>query len=213
MADVGCCKYSMFFVNLLVFLGGACLLAVGIWVAVGAESFKDVITNDPVVFNAVYVIIAVGCILIIVGFLGCCGAAKENRCMLATFFALILILFIIEIVGGVLAFVFYPRAKEAALSSMNRYNGGTEEDQIITAGWQLLQETFECCGLNGFQDWLAAGVFVPPKPCVRIQIPPVPGCVEALTNYFWVLGGIACGILVIEILAMIFACCLYQNVK
>lgn len=60
------------------------MLAVGIWVAVGADSFKQIITDNPAIFNAVYIIIAVGALLLIVGFLGCCGAIKESKCLLGT---------------------------------------------------------------------------------------------------------------------------------
>ena len=74
------------------------MLAGGIWVSVGADSFKKLVTSDPVVFNAVYVIIAVGCLLIIVGFLGCCGAIKENQCMLGTVKIMIIYVIIVMII-------------------------------------------------------------------------------------------------------------------
>ena len=60
------------------------MLGVGIWVAVGGDSFKQLVSSDPAIFNAVYIIIAVGALLFVVGFLGCCGAIKENKCLLAT---------------------------------------------------------------------------------------------------------------------------------
>ena len=65
-------------------LGGGLLLGLGIWAVVGADSLKRLLTDDPDVFNAVYVIIAAGALLVVVGFFGCCGAIKENRCMLGT---------------------------------------------------------------------------------------------------------------------------------
>lgn len=209
MADTDCCKYLMFIFNLLIFLGGAGLLGVGIWVVVGADSFREIISSNPQIFSAAYIIIAVGALLLVVGFLGCCGAIKENKCLLGTFFVMVLLLFIIEIVGGILAFVFYPDAKQLALDTMRQYGGDSAADQSITASWDALHEAFDCCGLNGPQDWAAALVIPPPSSCGTNT----EGCEAAVQNYFWVLGGIAVGVLFIELLAMIFACCLYRNVK
>lgn len=31
-----------------------------------------------------YLLIALGCVLVVIGFLGCCGAIRESRCMLLT---------------------------------------------------------------------------------------------------------------------------------
>ena len=46
-----------------------------------------------------------------------------------------------EIVGGILAFVFYPRAREEALNSMRSYNDPSPAGETIRAGWMALQET------------------------------------------------------------------------
>ena len=32
--------------------------------------------------NVGYLLIAIGVVLVVIGFLGCCGAIKESRCML-----------------------------------------------------------------------------------------------------------------------------------
>ena len=52
---------------------------------------------------------------------------------------MVLVLFILEIVGGVLAFVFYPDARQLALESMEFYGTDGEEGQSITAAWDELQ--------------------------------------------------------------------------
>ena len=59
---------------------------------------------------------------------------------------------------------------------------------------------FNCCGINGYFDWAAAGIVDPPPPCsVNTR-----GCEKALQSYFWVLGGIAIGVLVIEVSFPVF---------
>jgi len=46
-----------------------------------------------------------------------------------------------EVVGGILAFVYYPRAKEMALKSMDQYNEDSEVGKTIKAAWDQLQES------------------------------------------------------------------------
>ncbi len=38
----------------------------------------------PVVFTGVYILIAVGAVMMLVGFLGCYGAIQESQCLLGT---------------------------------------------------------------------------------------------------------------------------------
>jgi len=46
-----------------------------------------------------------------------------------------------EVVGGILAFVYYPKAKEVALKSMAKYNENSEEGRTIKAAWDELQKS------------------------------------------------------------------------
>jgi len=50
----------------------------------------------------------------------------------------VLLIFIIEIVGAILAFVYYPQVEEAIINSMSDYNPSNETDPI-TAAWDTLQ--------------------------------------------------------------------------
>jgi len=70
-------------------LAGVAILGVGIWVKVDSGSilnFLGKIEDAPAelsqVLNVGYLLIAVGALLVVIGFLGCCGAVKENKCML-----------------------------------------------------------------------------------------------------------------------------------
>lgn len=62
----------------------------GIWLKVDSGSLLGLLEGiengdglDQLVHVA-YVLIGVGAALVIIGFLGCCGAVKESRCMLLT---------------------------------------------------------------------------------------------------------------------------------
>lgn len=72
-------------------LAGAAILGVGVWVKVDSGSLLGLLDNAEGVppglsqlVNVSYLLIAVGAVLLVIGFLGCCGAVRESRCMLLT---------------------------------------------------------------------------------------------------------------------------------
>ncbi|KAG7227681.1 hypothetical protein INR49_029442 [Caranx melampygus] len=94
-------------------LAGAAILGVGIWVKVDSASLLGILENlengssgISQLVNVSYVLMAVGGVLLVIGFLGCCGAIRESKCMLLTFFSIVLIIFLIEVAGAVVLFVF-----------------------------------------------------------------------------------------------------------
>ena len=59
------------------------MLGVSCWVLVDGKSFMDMVSIDnKAVMDGVYVILVVSIFLLVTGFLGCCGAIKENKCLL-----------------------------------------------------------------------------------------------------------------------------------
>uniref|UniRef100_A0A6I8NF30 Uncharacterized protein n=1 Tax=Ornithorhynchus anatinus TaxID=9258 RepID=A0A6I8NF30_ORNAN len=53
----------------------------------------------------IYILIAVGAVMMFVGFLGCFGAIQESQCLLGTFFTCLVILFACEVAAGIWGFV------------------------------------------------------------------------------------------------------------
>ncbi|XP_044540503.1 tetraspanin-1, partial [Gracilinanus agilis] len=103
-------KVIMIIFNFLIFLCGAALLGVGIWVSVDGPSFLKIfgpVSASAMQFvNVGYFLIAAGCALLVLGFLGCYGAQKESKCLLLMFFSILLIIFIAEIAAAVVALVY-----------------------------------------------------------------------------------------------------------
>lgn len=72
-------------------LAGAAILGVGVWVKVDSgsllgllETVEDAPDELSQLVNVSYLLIGVGAVLLVIGFLGCCGAIRESRCMLMT---------------------------------------------------------------------------------------------------------------------------------
>uniref|UniRef100_G1TLQ5 CD81 molecule n=1 Tax=Oryctolagus cuniculus TaxID=9986 RepID=G1TLQ5_RABIT len=56
-------------------------------------------------YVGIYILIAVGAVMMFVGFLGCYGAIQESQCLLGTFFTCLVILFACEVAAGIWGFV------------------------------------------------------------------------------------------------------------
>uniref|UniRef100_A0A8C8SND8 Tetraspanin 1 n=1 Tax=Pelusios castaneus TaxID=367368 RepID=A0A8C8SND8_9SAUR len=67
-------------------LGGLAVLGIGIWVKVDGGSFMQILgaaaPHLQQLINVGYLCIAIGAFLLLMGFLGCCGAMKESKCLL-----------------------------------------------------------------------------------------------------------------------------------
>ncbi|XP_039268098.2 tetraspanin-18-like [Styela clava] len=234
-ASMTCLKYLMFFFNLLFFICGAAVLGVGIWALVNEKTFKEMMANNPMIFNGIYIIIGVGAALLVIGFMGCCGAIKENRCLLITFFVLVLLVLIVEIAAAILIYAEKGKIEKSSLSSMTHYGSTDAQGKLVTQGWDTIQATIGCCGFNSYKDWKTNGYSVSgkivPDSCCKHKLlkkdSPIlnvtlcqkadvkylnaEGCASTLEHSKLIVGAVALGVLVFEILAMIFSCCLYKS--
>ncbi|XP_077057533.1 tetraspanin 34a [Siphateles boraxobius] len=240
MCCKGFLKVMMFVFNGIIFLAGAAILAVGIWVAVDRVSllgFLDHIDDAPdelaQLANIGYLLIGVGAFLTLMGFLGCCGAMKESKCMLLSFFIIVLIIFLVEVAAGVVLIVFEPLVEKflneigqkVAISIEEKYG----EDEGFTSVWNSTMNELKCCGYNNYTDFTGSPFvsdtsLYPVTCCTNNTIcneiaagrESVRGCFKALEQMIKdnavLLAGVALGIAALEIAAMVVSMILYKNV-
>ncbi|XP_077474190.1 tetraspanin 35 [Stigmatopora argus] len=242
MGCFGFLKFMMFTFNAIIFLAGAAILGVGIWVKVDSGSilsFLGKIENAPKelaqVLNVGYLLIAVGALLVIIGFLGCCGAIKESKCMLLLFFIIILVVFIAEVAGAVVILVYRPLAKDlfkkfgdAAVGSIKKDYGKNSD---ITGLWNTTMTSLKCCGIYNSSNFIDSPYYVAnnnqyPSPCCPDKRPcnqtvidnfrEIPGCFNKITQLIddntVAIIAVALGIAALEICAMIVSMFLYCKI-
>ncbi|XP_011930508.1 PREDICTED: tetraspanin-18 isoform X1 [Cercocebus atys] len=157
---LSCMKYLMFVFNFFIFLGGACLLAIGIWVMVDPTGFREIVAANPLLLTGAYILLAMGGLLFLLGFLGCCGAVRENKCLLLFFFLFILIIFLAELSAAILAFIFRENlTREFFTKELTKHYQGNNDTDVFSATWNSVMITFGCCGVNGPEDFKFASVF------------------------------------------------------
>ncbi|NXR78369.1 TSN1 protein, partial [Pycnonotus jocosus] len=233
-AKMGCftfIKVMMILFNLAIFLSGGTLLGVGIWVKVDGQSFLDIFgalsATVLQVVNVAYLLIAIGAILLVIGFLGCYGAQKESKCLLMMFFSVVLIIFIAEVAAAVLALVFTGLAETlltGLVTPLLKEKYGVEDE--FTAIWNTTMTQVHCCGLNNYTDFNNSYFYAKhesyPMQCCDTNGPcnstlaaeaKVQGCfkqiLEEIRTNAGVAGGVAAGIAALEIAAMAVSMYLY----
>ncbi|CAH2220755.1 leukocyte surface antigen CD53 [Pelobates cultripes] len=210
-------KYMMFVFNLIFWVAGCSIIAMGIYYLVN-DIYGTLVpeTSSLTVGN---ILIVTGCIIMVFGFIGCMGAIKENKCLLLTFFILLLLILIIEVV---LAIVLYVYEKKVGDHVMAHLTTSFEEQRKETANnktkqlWHDIQNNVKCCGINGTSDW---GTNIPKSCCENTECTRYfpTGCSKALEQWFndnfWYVGIITICISIVEVLGMSFALTLYCHIS
>lgn len=218
-----CVKYLMFIFNFLFWISGIALIVVGILVQTKVNGTLHI--TSVAASGAPIVLIIVGVVINFVAFFGCCGAWKENYCMVTTFAVLLILIFIVEIAAAIAGYIFKDQIRGVFESSFNEtmkhYNTSDNTQNIDN-----LQKQFHCCGSASYADW-----FPPtrvPDSCCKNPIPNCgrnvtaaniyqEGCVSLintwLKNNIVIVAGVALGIALFQLLGIIFACVLMKGIR
>ncbi|CAH1787315.1 unnamed protein product [Owenia fusiformis] len=155
-----CSKFMLIVFNFIFWLSGAALLGIGIWLRVDPTILKlqdliSISTDDQYLNYIAYFLIGVGAFVFLVGFLGCCGAIKESRCMLGMYIFFMVLIMGAEIAAGVLAIVYKAQIeKELNKSLATEIKEKFEETNAIGAAMGYTQLYFDCCGVSGQADYV-----------------------------------------------------------
>lgn len=224
-------KYLVFFFNFIFWLCGLALIVVGIMVQLALHN--TVMVKDASASGAPILIIALGVLIFIIAFFGCCGAWKENYCMITMFAILMSLTLIAQIAAVILGYVFRGKINsvvEDSLADMiSLYNTSSAD---FRATVDKLQQDLKCCGFNSSADWKSftpSGDTVPDSCCITV----VPNCgqdsmmnatkvyqqgcnvaLETLLkdNIQWVIAATLI-IAALEVLGVVFACLLMRGIR
>lgn len=221
-----CVKYLLFCFNLLFAISGIAILTVGSIIYALYHSYSEFV--DPSFGSAPLVLIIVGVIVFIVAFFGCCGAVRENHCMIITFSVFLLIIFSLELAAGIAGYV---RRSEVENMLENRLNATMYDYYTkpeIQRSWDIMQHELNCCGMHGPEDWknvnhndslphtccpnisndgtctMRSEKF--DKPCLNVLK-------DALVTYGSLIGGVGIGIALVQLIGVVFACCLARSIR
>lgn len=221
-----CIKYLMFAFNFLFWLLGCAMLGVGIWLLVSDDFTKYSDADDSLsfIYTGAYILVAIGGLIMIIGFLGCCGAIRESQCMLGCFFFLLFIIFAVLLGAGIWAVISKDEVrsivKEVLDKQIERACDPKEPNSKSLNFLNHVQEQFQCCGVNGiidYKDFVTCNASTS-EPCGPLNINN--GCLDKASAWFeqniLIVAGVAIGIAVVLILGMIFSivlCCAIRDIQ
>ncbi|ERE91702.1 CD63 antigen isoform X1 [Cricetulus griseus] len=224
------CVKFLLYVLLLAFCACAvALIAIGVAVQV---VLNQTITRETTPGSLLpVVIIAVGAFLFLVAFVGCCGACKENYCLMITFAIFLSLIMLVEVAVAIAGYVFRDKVKSEFNKNFRQQMQNYLKDNktaLVLDGWQ---KEFECCGANNYTDWENITGMpkdrVPDSCCINITVGcgidfkenkiHTQGCVENigvwLRKNVLLVAAAALGIAFVEILGIIFSCCLVKSIR
>jgi CD9 antigen len=207
----------MFAFNFLYWLSGCIILGVGIWLRVdeSAQEFVSKASRIDIINTLSYALMIIGFIIMLIGFLGCCGAVRESQCMLATFFVVLFILFAILLGFGIWAAVEKDKFKDYTRDNLKTAVNNYYKDDEYSTLMDYVQNFFKCCGhTNGNMDYAVVGNI--PSSCHTDSYRKP--CSSAFNNWIEsklvVIAGIAIGFAIQMLLGMIFSmllCCAIRD--
>lgn len=227
-------KYVLFVFNLIFYLAGIALIVAG---ALVQTMFREYFVFFGGQFNAAAILlVVVGVIVFFIGFFGCCGAYKENHCMLMTFAVLLGIVFILEVAAAISAKILNNELRDLVRQKMNDTIIRYQEPKVKQV-WDSTQIKLHCCGSVSYKDWsrndaLSNNSSVPDSCCktepidqcgvgaLNQQDPPKinqEGCANTMIAWakknILIIGIVALVLAFIQIVGIIIACCLAAAIR
>ncbi|KAK3783002.1 hypothetical protein RRG08_015342 [Elysia crispata] len=212
-----CIKYLMFAFNFVFWLLGCAILGVGIWLRAdesAADFLKDSSKIDTI-YTLAYVMIAIGFIIMLIGFLGCCGAIRENQCMLGAFFVCLFIIFAVLLGFGIWAAAAKDSFRDYTSEMLEEGVKNYYKDEKQRAFMDSTQTYFNCCGYrNGNTDYNVVGEV--PKSCDPdyYRKPCDDEFYKWIENRLVVIAAVAISVALVLILGMAFSmilCCAIRD--
>uniref|UniRef100_G3NP59 Tetraspanin n=1 Tax=Gasterosteus aculeatus aculeatus TaxID=481459 RepID=G3NP59_GASAC len=216
-----CLKYLLFLFNILFWLAGGTVLAVGVWTMVEKSDYISLL-NSSLYSVSAYLLIAAGVIVIVTGIIGCCATLKEMKSLLIVCFPF--------------CYQLDQELRQNLKGTMQqKYQQPGEES--ITRAVDKLQQEFQCCGSQNSSDWRdsvwiqsAGNERLVPDSCCKSpsalcglrdhpsNIYKVEGgCImkleEFILSQLYIIGAVGIGIAFLQLVGMMFTCCLYQKLK
>ncbi|XP_074660355.1 tetraspanin-9-like [Tubulanus polymorphus] len=145
--------------NVIFWLMGCGLVTMGIYLHVNKGPYMSALAPGFNYLSASTIILTAGLFSLIIGFVACCGVLADSKCMMMTYFLIVSICIILEVISGVLGFVYRYQienlvSKELKYSIHTIYPADRHNDYNGLRGmWTDIQTSLKCCGVKSYKDW------------------------------------------------------------
>ncbi|VDN04793.1 unnamed protein product [Thelazia callipaeda] len=235
-----CLKFCLFVFNLIFLLCGFVSVGIGTWlvldqyavdnlafasqqIQVNDDKLRELASKPAAVRQIGFLLIIGGIIVIVVSFLGCCGAAKEWRLLLCCYATCLMIILATQIAAAIYAVMhshmFERDFRQVLKASLKFYNGTdtvkklSDDTMLMKAAWDKIMTEKSCCGVDSkIGDFNESGWYhltgrkhhFPPACCPPNEYESV----QALSSHFKIVAWTVITIALIQIFGITVAFCL-----
>lgn len=212
-------KFVLIVFNLACALAGVAILTIGILTNSNGGSFKSMLSGQVTTTAICFMVL--GAIVFLIAFFGCCGALREDTCMIQTYGVLLLTIFLFEIAIGIAVFVLKSQVQDDLKHNFEGYFSNYSKNKKYIDD---IQTSLQCCGYDGPSFWQNLSPQQPiPNSCCKnqhdcdISNSYQWGCYSTARDYLKkimnVVGGVAIGIAAVELVGIIFAFYFASSIK
>merc|ERR1712223_2316077 len=229
-------KYLILSTNLVFLLASLGVIGGGTYLEVQMGDYLEFASASMAPMRTSYCLNVIGAVMFIVSFFGCCGAYKENKCMIfthATFMTLITVVLVgiaVALAVGITDENLKPGIEAKMKELLQNYN--KSEHAGVTKTLDFIQENLKCSGVSSYRDWKSTAFGgkgdVPDTCCKKVE----PGCgvgiadldedeakntiytkgcldklVLQIVAYWQFSIGVGVGLVVFLLLAVVVSCC------
>ncbi|XP_065070578.1 CD151 antigen-like [Rhopilema esculentum] len=152
---VNCVKNCFLVCATFLWLTAAGIFGVGVWTLASKNDYEALLGSVMYVTSA-GMMIAAGIFAMFVCIFGIIGAIRDSRFMILGFFVMITIVFCMELVAGILAYVYRGEVRTEVSKNLNvtiASKFGVLGHEKETKAVSQLQRTYQCCGDVDFSSW------------------------------------------------------------
>lgn len=137
-------KYLLFIFNMIFWVIALTLISIGVYSRiVKHETALACLTVDPAL-----ILMIVGILMFFITFCGCVGSLRENICLLQTFCIILTLIFLLQLVVGILGFVFADKARgkvtEMVYNTIKHYRDDIDLQNLIDYGQKQVRVVHTC---------------------------------------------------------------------
>jgi len=129
-----------------------------------AQMILKEFVEPSVIEQAAFILIALGSFIFIISFLGYCGSIKESRVLLTAYGIFLIIIFVLQVALIILCTIYKSHAdhhsKGFLKSTLNMYYTIGDNKNAVTLSWDMIMAHMSCCGVDGYEDFRTAKLFV-----------------------------------------------------
>ncbi|XP_065440480.1 tetraspanin-15-like isoform X5 [Chrysemys picta bellii] len=145
-----CIKFALSAYSTLFSIIGLVILCIGIYAEVERQKHR---TLEGIFLAPAVVLLLLGITMFAVSFIGMVGSLRDNRTLLKTFFWVLLVIFITEVLLIFIEIIFENKMNAVFHSNIQEGIRHYYDDLDFKNILDFVQEKFSCCGSDEYKDW------------------------------------------------------------